>query len=181
MLSDAVAASPGGADPVIDGEPVDHLTMIGKIRCPQAARGHIARPPTRSTGTMSTQLPPRPKARRSIQPAANFLELRLDDGSGILVVRQWREEEDEAANAQTANLRMGDYVRVYGSLRNLDESQCVQVRQSPRLPCPCPSAFFRGGALVLWCHYLGRRAPPVPRLPLRDKVCGGSRETTTSV
>jgi len=85
-----VAAQAGG-DLELDGETVERVTLVGKVR--------------------------------SISNAPAHCEVRLDDGTGITTVKQYKDDEDDAA---LQALQVGQYVRVHGQFRGLDDSGTVQ-------------------------------------------------------
>jgi len=93
QLADANAAS-GGAELLLDGEPVENFTLVGKIR--------------------------------STHPLPTYLEVKLDDGTGVADVRLWLDEDATASAAQVAELQPGRYVRVYGAFRSVADTPSIQ-------------------------------------------------------
>lgn len=129
QLADANAAS-GGAELLLDGEPVENFTLVGKIRRGQAWLPRHASASLLSCAVLSFVAELGRASRRSTHPLPTYLEVKLDDGTGVADVRLWLDEDATASAAQVAELQPGRYVRVYGAFRSVADTPSIQVRAS---------------------------------------------------
>lgn len=53
------------------------------------------------------------------------LTLQIDDGTGVVDVKYWIEDNNDAAEQQRSEWRVGTYVRLHGNLRSFDNQRSI--------------------------------------------------------